>query len=217
MNNTYHPEHDQLLEFSAGSIDPSLGLCISVHLESCEQCRQQLSKMDVLGGHMLQSLTPQAVDDRLFDSIMDKIEQTEYSCAGSFAVNNTPNNLPKSINKLINHDLNSLNWRKHGSNIATAKLINDKGLKASLIRIKAGATIPMHGHRGNEFTVILDGSFSDKDGVYIKGDFLKRIPGEEHSPTATTDKDCICLAVLEAPIKFNNHFYEIFNRIANQL
>ena len=51
-------------------------------------------------------------------------------------------------------------------------------------------------------TLILEGGFSDGDGVYHKGDFLFRDADHSHAPTALQSEDCICLAVLDAPLKF---------------
>ena len=59
----------------------------------------------------------------------------------------------------------------------------------------------MHDHKGREITLVLYGSFSDADGVYEEGDFIVREPGDIHSPQATLDDECICLSVVEAPIR----------------
>lgn len=214
---SHHPEHDQLLEYSAGSLSPSLALCISVHIEYCEQCRMQLQKLDAIGGMMLEQLDTEEhdVDDALFDSIMSKIDTKMSTSAAQVAIDyEHSDEIPAAVKKLIAYDLEALSWKRHGPNVKSAALIDHNDLKASLIRIKKGATIPQHGHKGREFTVILDGAFSDKDGVYQRGDFLIRDAGEEHSPTATKDKDCLCLAVLEAPLHFKNPLVEVFNRIS---
>jgi putative transcriptional regulator len=58
--------------------------------------------------------------------------------------------------------------------------------------------------------VVLKVSFSDEDGVYHPGDFIVREAGEIHRPCATLNDDCICLSVLEAPIKLTG-IKRIFN------
>ena len=68
-----------------------------------------------------------------------------------------------------------------------------------------------HGHAGSEITVVLQGSFSDQDGRYAQGDFLVRGPGDEHRPVAAADSDCLCLAVLDAPIRLGG----LLGRLAN--
>lgn len=210
----YHPEPDQLLEYAAGTLHPSISLCVSVHLEYCPQCRNQANKLDCIGGALLENLDPQSVNPALLDSIWSRIDAQEKTVAAVVKAELDDNDIiPGSIKKILDYDMEQLHWRKHGPKVRTAELLSHEGVKASLIRIAAGANIPVHGHRGNEYTVILDGSFSDDGGVYHKGDFLIRKPGEKHSPTATTDKDCLCLAALEAPLRFSNVLYEVFNRL----
>lgn len=213
MNAHFHPDYDDLLEFSAGVIAPSVGLCISVHLEYCEQCRQQLAKLDAIGGLMFEQLEPAAVDDSLLDSIFDRIDSKASSSAGRVQMATERDHIPHSVKKLVGYDLEQLKWRRHGSKVHSAILLNDNGINASLIRIQAGASVPQHDHRGREYTVILQGSFSDDSGVYREGDFVLRQPGQPHSPTATADRDCLCLAVLDAPMRFRNPLYELVNRI----
>lgn len=211
---TYHPETDQLLEYTAGSLHPSISLCISVHLEYCEQCRQQCSKLGAIGGALLEALEPASINSSMLNSIWQRIDANEKSTVASINVKlSHEDNIPSGVKKLLDYDMANLHWRRHGPKVRSAELLNHGGIKASLIRIQQGASIPTHGHRGKEYTVILDGSFSDCNGIYHQGDFLVQNPGDKHSPTATADKDCLCLAVLEAPLQFNNVLYEAFNRL----
>lgn len=215
MSTIYHPEYDQLLEFSAGTLEPSISLCVSVHLEYCEQCRLQLAKMDTLGGIMFEQLSSEPADDALLDTIFERIDSKQASSAGQVQFETAcDSDIPDPVKKLVGYDLDSLKWRKHGSRVKSATLIEHDGLKASLIRINAGAAIPKHDHRGKEYTVILSGSFSDNHGVYKRGDFVVCRPGEPHSPTATADQDCLCLAVLDAPMRFANPVVELINRFS---
>jgi len=58
---------------------------------------------------------------------------------------------------------------------------------------------------------VLRGSFSDADGRYQEGDFLVRGPDDEHRPVAAADGDCLCLAVMDAPIRLGG----LLGRLAN--
>ena len=51
-------------------------------------------------------------------------------------------------------------------------------------------------------TLVLQGGFSDDSGSYGVGDFTFRSGSDRHSPRAFADEDCICLAVLDAPLRF---------------
>ena len=71
--------------------------------------------------------------------------------------------------------------------------------------------MPSHTHRGTELTLVLDGSFSDEEGVYLEGDFIARDAGQEHTPTASRSADCVCIGVLDAPIRFTRWNYRPLN------
>ena len=60
-------------------------------------------------------------------------------------------------------------------------------------------------------TLVLEGGFSDDEGHYGVGDFVMRDAEQQHSPTATRDRDCICIGVLDAPIKFTDWKYRAIN------
>ncbi len=56
--------------------------------------------------------------------------------------------------------------------------------------------------RGMEWTVVLQGSFSDHAGLYLPGDYLRCEPGHVHLPVATRDRECICLTVHDGAVRF---------------
>ena len=79
----------------------------------------------------------------------------------------------------------------------------DRRCETTLYHIRAGGSLPLHGHRGSEITVVLRGAFSDNAGVYHNGDFIVRGSDDFHAPTATLDDDCLCIAVLDQPVRFS--------------
>lgn len=214
MNNL-HPTDEQLIEHSAGSLTTAISLCVSAHLACCETCRQQMAKLDTVAGVMFEQLTPEPVDSGLLNTIFARIDSQQTTRAANIDVKlQYAGTLPSTINKLTGYNPDTLEWSHHGRNVTSAKLIEIDGIKASLIRIRRGAKIPVHTHKGREITVVLEGSFSDADGIYRQGDFILRDSQHQHAPMATADADCICLVALDAPLKFNNPLMEIYNRIA---
>jgi putative transcriptional regulator len=78
--------------------------------------------------------------------------------------------------------------------------------EVSLHKICAGGKTPKHSHSGKEYTVVLEGSFSDESSVYSEGDFILREEGDEHQPMGAQNGECICLSALQAPIKLSSPF-----------
>lgn len=234
--NQFHPSDELLIEYTAGSLSASLSVCVSVHLEYCDTCRQQRDRLDCLAGMMFENLSvPQAgsmppaeeQDGHVLDNIFDRIDAQSQTRAGQAKVDmalaaaaSQPvlkgvavDTLPSTVNKLLAYDPDQLNWRSHGRNVASARLSQYEGIKTSLIRIKKGAKIPEHSHTGTEYTVVLQGSFSDADGLYRQGDFIARDASHQHAPVATADADCLCLIAMDAPLKFTNPLMELYNKV----
>jgi putative transcriptional regulator len=62
--------------------------------------------------------------------------------------------------------------------------------------------VPEHTHQGLELTLVLSGAFSDSTGHYAAGDLQEADNEIQHQPRADAGKDCICLAITEAPLLF---------------
>ena len=118
--------------------------------------------------------------------------------------------LGKNVSSLLCQD-REFNWEKINRSLSIGRIkIDDPVREVALHRLEAGGRVGNHDHKGREITVVLTGSFSDQDGLYLPGDFLIREPGEAHQPIASKDGSCVCLSVLEAPVKFTG-----FSRLLN--
>jgi putative transcriptional regulator len=89
--------------------------------------------------------------------------------------------------------------------------ISDQQLTAKFYKIAAGKELPEHTHRGNEFTLVMAGSFADNAGEYRQGDFILADTHTIHQPKASNDCDCICFAVMDAPLKMTGFFGRLLN------
>lgn len=224
----HHPDDILLLDYSAGSLSVAQALAVSVHLCFCNHCRSQLKKLNSIGGVLLENAKPASVDEHAFELLMkkiDKVSATEHTAktadneslatrvVAQSASARTSKNFTNPLTKLLPTPLSDLPWQQQTSEIAKFDLssrLNLNGLQVALQKIAAGARVPTHTHRGTELTVILSGGFSDELGVYHTGDFIARDGSHKHSPTALQNDDCICLTILDAPIKFTG-WQRIFN------
>jgi len=55
----------------------------------------------------------------------------------------------------------------------------------SLVRYAPGSSFPPHAHPGGEEILVLSGTFSDEDGHYPEGWYLRNPPGSGHRPFST--------------------------------
>jgi len=209
-----HPNDELLAAHSAGSLPLSQALCISAHIDHCPECMRKLQRLNQVGSELLQQLQPApgsaTLKERMFaslDSLTDlpsaASEETEYE-----------SNVPRCLRQFVKNGYQNMAWRSVSANIKSVELCRDNnGARVELLKIKPGGAAISHTHLGDEYTVVLEGSFSDGDGLYGQGDFLLREENEQHRPVATQDRECICLAVTEAPIQFTGFFSRLLNPI----
>jgi putative transcriptional regulator len=72
-----------------------------------------------------------------------------------------------------------------------------------LLYIPAGQSVPDHGHRGLELTLVLQGAFRDQTNRFGPGDLEIATEADQHTPIAEAGADCICLAATDAPLRFS--------------
>ncbi len=232
----YHPDTRFLTDYAAGSLPESQALCVAAHLHYCSGCRAKIRELTQLGAEFFLTQEPEAVSEDSFDRLWQTL-QNQDSPAQQIQLQQAPattdvtktvtktatdtakttKDLPQAIQKLTNGNINSLKWRNIGKSFRFSDIaLRDQNRETTLFHIKAGGNVPKHHHRGDEITVVLKGSFSDQEDHYHVGDYIVRTSGESHTPVASQDEDCLCLASLDAPIVMNNWFYRVlapfFNR-----
>ncbi len=158
------------------------------------------------------------IDDALIEQALAKLsteqQQTPAKPATPGAKGKTHDGLPAAFRTLAPDGLENLNWKRFGKNLSIADIekVDDKR-EVALQRLEPGAAVAHHDHRGREITVVLTGSFSDRNGQYYPGDFIVKEPGEQHRPTASENTSCVCLSVTEAPVKFTGRLTRLLNPV----
>ena len=208
---TFHPELDLLTEYTAGNLPLAQAACVSAHMNYCDQCQRTASQLQDLGAVMFDALQGEPVGDAQLNAVLarlDDVPPLSYAKAETGAVGRTP----AILQRLMSGDFSDLAWKKITKTLSISYLkTGDPNYEFALYHIKAGGKIPEHTHRGSEMTLVLEGGFSDADGSYDQGDFIFRQATDVHAPTALQSEDCICLAVLDAPLKFTSWKYRWMN------
>ena len=207
---TFHPDIDIMTEYSAGSLPLAQAACVSVHVGFCNHCQRLAGQLSELGASLFEDLEPLHVGDAQLNAVLARLDEEPPLAYSNKA--ETENTTPALLQRLMRGDFSELTWKSIGSALRISYLkIGDPQHEFALYHIKAGGRIPEHTHRGNEITLVLQGGFSDSEGSYHAGDFIFRRPGDVHAPTALQSEDCICLAVLDAPLKFTSWKYRWMN------
>jgi len=202
MTIEHHPEITTLMSFSAGTLDTPYATVIATHLAMSEGGRETLRHMDSIGGALLteEPAAPMAAGalDRLLGALGDeRIEVKPHDERDS-------NPLPLPVQRYLPNGLEAVRWKWTGPGVATADLAwgDDGKSRLMLLRVAGGRRVPEHGHGGHELTLILQGAYRDRFGVFAKGDIADHDEDVEHQPIAEPGEDCICLVAVDARLTF---------------
>ncbi len=207
----YHPTDELLMQFSAGQMPNALGIMVSCHLDKCRDCQNRIKVYEQLGGELLEDTKPVEVNNDMLAQLLTKLNEPEKPPT-AVKTGTTDSRIPRQLRRFVPAYYDQLPWSGFTKSIQEFELpISDSVYTAKFYKIAAGKELPVHTHKGNEFTLVMDGSFSDTAGKYNQGDFILADTHTIHQPKAAEDCDCICFAVLDAPLKMTGFFGRMLN------
>lgn len=184
MTIRHHPDEILLAQLAAGGLAPAFAVAVRAHLDLCPECRHDMAALEAAGGAILDALAPAAMDDGALHRALARIE------AAPAPVKTTAPAAAKSLGFGLWY--RPLYWDKQS------------GARAYELHVPAGVQVPMHSHRGQEMTCILQGSFVDETGRYGPGDFVAVDETLRHSPHAGADAECVCIIGTGGPLRMQS-------------
>ncbi|KIN74780.1 ChrR family anti-sigma-E factor [Sulfitobacter guttiformis] len=206
----HHLDDATLIAYASGTLPEAFNLIAATHISLCDTCRANAHAYDAVGGVLLEeSRTPMTEGSlahalaRLGDEVTPTLQIVQHTVTSD---------LPEPLRNYIGGDLDSVKWRPVGMGVKQAILSTSKGASARLLSIPAGAAMPDHGHNGKELTLVLKGAFQDADEYFARGDVEVAGKDVQHIPVADIHEDCICLAVTDAPLRFEGFLPRILQK-----
>lgn len=202
-----HHLSDSLLSgYAAGALPEAFSLVIATHVSMCDECRARLGAFEAVGGALLDgggaddAALPALAPDSL-QATMARIAEMEPQPAPQPQARRGL--FPAPLSEYAGAGPDRVRWRAIGGGVRQAILPTSGQATVRLLHIPGGVAVPDHGHNGIEVTLVLQGAFRDENDRFGPGDVEIADPSVEHTPVAEAGMDCICLAVTDAPLRFN--------------
>ncbi|MEM7493921.1 MAG: ChrR family anti-sigma-E factor [Pseudomonadota bacterium] len=195
--------------YAAGCLDPAFALMVETQAAIKPEVSRAVARAETIAGIMFENegcepLSDSALDEAL--SVIDAIEarprMQEKAATQACAALDELLALP---DPLRDHAINAAGrsgWKNLKTGIRRLELHIGSDAEVELYRIEPGATVPAHKHKGDEFTLVVSGSFSDGDGRYKAGDLCVKGEDDVHQPMGEDDGVCFALAVHEGGLRF---------------
>src|SRR5581483_3857942 len=121
---------------------------------------------------------------------------------------------PEPVRRLSALDPDAGPWRKLPGGVSVRSIPVAGPERLVMMRIKPGGSVLRHRHIGEEWTLVLQGGFSDNAGHYGRGDLIVKGADDEHRPVADQGEDCICLVLLRGKPRYSGFLGGLMGRFA---
>ena len=224
----HHPKFELIQSFVNGDLPASLSAAIAMHADICPSCQQQIAQLTEQTAELSFEeayLDRFIVDDNKelqeaktldidFDAMVaqitesNDIEEVELPVEKKISFNNKSYTLPKALNNM------TMGKTLHMGKLSRARVqLNENEIHTSLLQIQPGGGVPQHTHKGFELTLLLDGSFHDEKGEYVKGDFIMLDSEHTHNPVSVDG--CLCYTVANDALHFTQGINKLLNPIGS--
>ena len=203
----HHPDDSLLMAYASGTADEATALIIATHLHYCAICRVKSAQLETIGGSLLEEIAPQAMAAGALEATLAKLDQVKPYERPRRAPSR--DGTPGVLRSYLGGDLRDVRWRQMGPQLAYAPLFRRGDVAARLLRGVPGTESGVHSHRGLEYTLVLQGGYTDVTGSYAPGDLQVMEAGGRHNPVADPGEDCINLAVTTGRLKFDSLIQKI--------
>ncbi|MEJ0026479.1 MAG: ChrR family anti-sigma-E factor [Rhizomicrobium sp.] len=210
MSIVHHPGEELLLAYAAGAASEAVSLLVATHLALCSDCRAVVADAEAAGGSLLADVAPVALEQGAYRSLLARLDAPAAEIVRGAR---STGDVPAPLRPYVGGDFARIGWRRIAPGIAYFSLPTKGKARARLIRTVPGAGVATHTHRGEEWTLVLTGGYSDANGNYRVGDVQSATPDIRHKPVADPGSACINLAVTDAPLVFEGLLPKIVGKI----
>ena len=224
----HHPKFELLKSFVDGDLPASLSAGIAIHADMCQKCQQQIAQLTEQVAEANFEFEETFLDRFIVDEKQDIEEAATMNFDDMIAEITASNDIeviaPKvdtfiSFNNISYRLPTALQNMPFGKTAHIGKLsrtrvqLDENEIHSSLLHIAPGGGVPEHTHKGFELTVLLEGSFEDEKGTYVKGDFIMLDGNHQHHPFS--EDGCLCYTVANDALHFTKGINKLLNPIGS--
>jgi putative transcriptional regulator len=210
----HHAPDELLLDYAAGVLPEGPALAVALHVALDPGSRRLVNRLRGVGGTLFDEdpgaadMGEAALEEALarLDDLPDDAEPDAPAARPGVAPDF--NWAPAALRPY----LAGRTWQRAFGGFEEIRLdLHGDAHRVLLLRLEPGRGLPPHRHVANEFTVVLQGGYTDNTGNYRVGDFAVGPGPQEHRPIADPGDPCIALIVLEKPIVLTSFWGRLFN------
>jgi putative transcriptional regulator len=209
-----HPAPDELLlDYAAGVLPEGPALAVALHVALDPTSRQVVERLRAVGTALVED--DAAPHDDLGDAALEQaLARLDAAPVEAPPARPAPRRGFDWAPAPLRPYLAGKDWKRVFGGFDEIRIgLHGDTHRVSLLRLEPGKGLPVHRHVADEFTIVLQGGYTDNTGNYGIGDFAVGPGPAEHEPIADPGEPCIALIVVEKPIVLTG----VWGRLLNPL
>ncbi len=211
-----HPAPEEiLLDYAVGALTAGPELVVAVHVALDPVARRTVERLGALAAALMEEEPQAPIDEAALERTLERLNGITVEPRPAPPVRRP--GFEWAPAPLIRHIGRDARWRRVLGGFEEIRLgLSGDSNRVSLLRLAPGKGLPMHRHDGSEYTVVLQGGYTDSTGNYGVGDFAVGPGSEQHEPIADPGEPCIALMVIEKPIVLTGPFGRWLNPLVKR-
>ena len=205
---------DNLFAYATGSLSLAKHVMITCQAEISDKVSQKIGLFETIAASALEDVETVSLSDNFMDNVIKAlparhaVEQDNLKTTGL---------APRTLRNILGHGLKDMKWKSLVPGVAVHDVLGNRRYEESdriyLLKAKGGMQMPLHGHKGEEWSLVLTGSYTVGDQTYERGDLHIEDESEIHAPHINEGEDCICLIMTEGPLVMQDFLPKVVQKV----
>lgn len=195
---------DVITDYSAGNLSPAKHIIVACQSEISEQVANRVAFQEGIAASLIEDGASEALSPLFMGNVLAALPEQDGFVAPA-QCDSAEGMAPKSLRHMLGHGLKDMKWKSLIPGVAVHDILGNRhtkdGDRLYLLKAKGGMKMPEHSHNGEEWTLILTGSYKTGEKQFVRGDLHIEDETETHSPHIDEGEDCICLVMTQGPLK----------------
>ncbi len=203
-----------IMDYALGNLSPAKHFIMACQSEISDTVAEEISFQEEIATSFLGETQSVSLSPDFLEEVLAKLpegdsdEETQAFGRGL---------APKTLRSVLGHGLKDLKWRSMVPGVAVHDVLGNRryeeGERLYLLKAKGGMKMPDHSHKGEEWSLILTGSYRVGETTYRRGDLHIEDDTVTHAPHIDKGEDCICLVMTQGPLLMKSWIPKIVQRI----
>ena len=209
-------DEEAITDYVLGALSPAKHVIMACQSEISDAVSERVSFQEDIAASLLEDGTSETLSPLFMGNVLAALPPQESANVNK--MDDPEDGLaPKSLRHMLGHGLQDLKWKSLVPGVAVHDILGNRKTKEGdrlyLLKAKGGMRMPDHSHTGEEWSLILTGSYTVGGKRFTRGDLHIEDETETHAPHIDEGEDCICLVMTQGPLKMQGWLPKVVQRV----